>query len=307
MSEPLGIASYVTTYSVRKPYLTAAEYQGAPTAVDAGNLVQGGTEQANLYELNNVIARASSRADTICFGTEGCLAASTDMDGPDRFRIDRYGVIKMPLRFFPVLQVNSISIGETTSTMQAMTATQANNLVIKRRGLEIPAGSLANGRIIPGGPIGGFGIGAHPLVQVTYVNGYPTATLAATANAEATTIDIDDGTGIYPGTSLMMYDDYPGGEAITVGPSYVLGALTLPLVAPLQFKHSAGVSVSALPADVKQAVIHLTSALILTRGTATIQAGQLKSAPTTKNATAVGAQNHFDAAEKLLNDFRRVR
>ncbi len=302
MSAPLGVASYVTTYSVRRPYLTAAEYQAAPSAVDASNLVQGGDQQANLYELMNVIARASSAADTFCMGIEGSLAATQDMDGPQRCRVDRFGVIKFPTRFFPVLQVDAISVGATTSTMQPITAGQAANLVIKRRGLEIPVDSMSPTRTAPGGPIaGGYGLGSHPLVQVLYVNGYATATLAASVNGGV------NGIGIYPGSSLMIYDDFPGGEAITVGAGYIIGSTSVPLATPLRFKHSAGVSVCALPADVKQAVVHMTSSLIKTRGTLSIVAGKLQSAPNKTTGQSSGADKDLSAAEKLLAQFRRAR
>lgn len=294
MTQPLAIASYVTTYSTHAPYIGPAEYSNAPTAVDASNLVQGGDVQANLYELVNVIGRASAIADAICFGATGCLAATRDLDGPKRCLVRPNGVIEFPARYHPVLQVDEILIGDRPSAMTAISSAQALDLAILPTAVvEIPTSA---------------GISSRPFVSMLYVNGYAAALLAETVQAGDTSINVGTAVlGFYPGASYQIFDDFPGGEAFTIADSYVLGSASIPLVSPLKFTHSAGVSVSSLPGDVKQAVIHLTSALIKTRGTLSIVAGKLQSAPTKTTGVSAGADKDMNAAQSLLAPYRRVR
>lgn len=307
MTTPLAIAAYNTSYTARSPYITPQEYAMAPTAVDASNLVQGGDTQQNQAELVNVIGRASGVADQMVFGAQGCLAATQDIDGPIRLRINRYGVINFPTRYHPILEVDAILIGPTTSTMISLTGQQAQDISINPNGvIEIPIQYIT-----PTGttPVlsGVFTTGGMPLVQVTYVNGYPTTTLGATYAAGVSTVTVATATGIYPGSVLTIYDDYPNNEPVVVAPTYVQGSTTLPLVSPLLYTHSYGTSVSNLPPAVKQAVIHLTSYLIKTRGALSIVAGKLTSAPSKTTASDSGALKDYNDAASLLMPFQRVR
>lgn len=307
MTTPLAIAAYNTSYTARSPYITPQEYAMAPTAVDASNLVQNGDTQQNQAELVNVIGRASGVADQIVFGAQGCLAATQDIDGPIRLRVNRFGIINFPTRYHPILEVDAISIGPTTSTMQSVNSSQAADISINPNGvIEIPFQML---QLPPGtsNVLGWTGVGWHPLVQVTYVNGYPNTTLAATYAVGVSTITVATATGIYPGSVLTIYDDYPNNEPIVVAPTYVQGSTTLPLVSPLLYTHSYGTSVSNLPPAVKQAVIHLTSYLIKTRGALSIVAGKLTSAPSKTTASDSGALKDYNDAASLLMPFQRVR
>jgi len=302
VTTPLAVAAYTGTYTTRTPYLTATEYQNAPTAVDATNLVQGGTPQENAQELLSVIGRASSIADDIVYGAQGCLAATQDIDGPTRYRIHRDGRIYFPCRFRPVLSVTSIKIGPTPSTMTALTS--APDLVINPTGvLEIPFSGYYTipGTIGIAGPLPN----GQPLVQVTYINGYPNTNLATTTSAGATSVQVASAVGLYAGTNLTIYDDYPGNEMVTVASSYTYGSTTVPLTSATLFTHSAGVSVSALPPSVKQAVVHLTSHLIKTRGTLSIEMPRLEGAPTHVN-TMDGQDGDYELAEYLLAPFKRT-
>ena len=302
MTAPLVVASYVTTYNSRAPYITADEYQRAPTAVDSSNLVQGGSPAQNTVELGNIIARASSIADQIVFGDQGCLAATRDMDGPRRLRVDRWGRIRFPTRYHPILQIDAIEVGFTPSTMLAFTAAQAVDVEIDPAGvITIPVWGVQN----PAPSVGGFSVGSSVLTQVTYVNGYPHTTLADSADAGDTTIVVASPLGLYPGSPLTVYD-FTSSEHIVVGPAYTVGSATVPLVAALAGPHTAGVSVSAVPPVVKQAVIAITSALIKTRGTLSIVMGKLQSSPTKVEQQDSGARNDFDYATGLLRPFARV-
>ena len=55
-------------------------------------------------------------------------------------------------------------------------------------------------------------------------------------------------------------------ESVTVASSYDGSSLTLPLTSGLIYNHGKNVSISNLPATVKQAVIHLVVSMVKQRG-----------------------------------------
>jgi len=296
-----ALAPYVPYYASRAPYITPAEYTAAPTAVNATNLVAGGSQAQNTNELFNVIARASSMADTIC---HQILAATLDVQAGS-YRI-RNGVIRVPVDNTPLLAVNSVSLGWHPNTMQALT--DLSGLWIQRKVVSIPINGISPVSPSPNYPTypitPGYG---QILAEVGYVNGWPNTTLAAPASASATSITVADALGIYPGTPMQVYDDSPGNEPVVVASTYTIGSTTVPLTTGLQFQHAAGVSVSSLPPAIKQAVIHLTSALIKTRGSLSIVAGKLQGAPSKTQLQDVGAHDDMSEAQALLAPYARVR
>ena len=237
------VAPYVPSYASRTPYLTVAEWQAAPTAVDMTDLVPGGTEQQQTQALVDCIARASSWIDDEC---QQILAATVDT-AAGRFRIDRYGMCRIPLPFKPVLEVQSITAGMTVNTLTAV-----SDLSTVEFGQH---GTIAV-------PLPAFCVGDRPYVQVSYVNGWPNTTTTASTAVGASTLAAASTVGIYPGTALTVYDG-SSTEQITAS---AVTATTITLTAPLAYAHTAGTSVSALPPKVKQACILLTCALIQTRG-----------------------------------------
>ena len=89
--------------------------------------------------------------------------------------------------------------------------------------------------------------------------------------------------------------------------TYVYGSTTIPVVSPLQYAHASGISVSALPAAVKEAAILVTSAYLKIRGDASLTMGTT-SAP---NGTQIGDSQRVGTdiahAQDLLKPFRRIR
>lgn len=300
----LAINPTVTTYASRTPYLTAAEYTNAPTSVDIDDLVDGGTDDQNAAELLNVIARASSWMDSYC---RQVLAATLDIDPVRRYRVNRDGVMIVPLRRKPILEIDAISYGPSTSQMSAMTTTMAADLVIGASTIEIPVTGLANATntIAPANEFPSFRAGSRLLVQVAYVNGYPNTLLATVANEGDSSITVGAAVGVYPGSTLTVYDDAQEGEQIQVATSYIVGSTTLPLVAPLESGHAAGVSVSALPPVVKEAAIAVVNSRLKSRGADTIQMA-ITTTPGSATPSDPGGPD-LAAAKDMLTDFRRVR
>lgn len=295
----VAVAPYSTAYISRTPYLTAAEYQTAPTAVDLSALdVTSSSPTAQTAALIRKIAGASSWADRICHQV---LAATLDVEQA-RVRVNRNGVARMPLRFKPILEVDTVSVGLRPSQMTALPASNAADVVIDFHGIvDIPVLGVSYGT--GSAPPGQLSVGDEPLVQVSYVNGYPNTVLASGVAAGVSSITVTSALGVYPGTTLTVYDG-ANTEPVTVASTYTTGTI-LPLSAPLAFPHAAGISVSALPPAVKEAVICLTSALIKTRGSEAIVMADIGSEPSKQAASEPGGLEDVAVATDLLSDFIR--
>ena len=295
----LTVAPYLTTYTAASPYLTTDEYVNAPTGLDISQLVPGGTAAANLTALAQVIARASSWADSI---VEQVLAATVDIDPPRRYRIDRWGNVRVPLRYKPLLSIEAVRVGPTPATMTALA--DGSNIGFVGRGIvEIPV----LGVTLPSGPVGDWPaagmltVGSRPIVQVTYVNGYPNTLTTTATPAASTSLPVTSTLGVGAGTVLQVYDGASSEQVTVTG---VTGnTLT---VTPTTFAHAAGVSVSALPPAAKQAVICLTSALIKTRGAEAVVMGSIGAEPSHTALTESGGLEDVAVAVDLLTPLRRA-
>lgn len=286
------VAPYAPTYASRTPYITLAEWLAAPTALDARSLIQGGSQTQQNQAICDAIERASSWIDGWCYQV---LAATRDTTS-GRYAVNRRGGVRVPLPRKPVLEVCSVSFGYRTSEMALLSSLV--DVEIGMHGVvEIPIAGAFLGRALGGG---------NPLVQVTYVNGFPNTTLAAVVTAAATSITLSSVLGIYPGTALTIYDVTGGGtEQVTVSGTYVVGTAAVPLTTGLLYAHAVGVSVSNLPPDIKAAAVLLTTVLIQTRGVDAIVLSETGTPTTTEYPRGTGA--NVARAKELLIPFRRVR
>lgn len=289
------VAPNVTTYAAHGSYVTVQEFKDSPTAVQLDNLIIGGTAAQQDQALAVVIERASSWADALTYQV---LSATVDT-AYTRCRVRANGTILLPLKYKPVIAVLSISVGGRPSTMAPLVDT--SNVVIGERGvIEFPASGFIYGYQ----GAGGVGVGARPLVKATYVNGYPnTVTTTATA-AAVTALPVKTQLGVFPGTQLTIYDG-PSTEVVTVAPTNVPGSGSLTLTAPTLFAHAAGISVSALPPKVKQAVILLTASLIATSGNDAIALSAMAEPGGLVSEKGASAEN-IALAMDMLEEFKRV-
>jgi len=280
------VAPFVTTYASHTPYITVDEWRAAPTAIDISSLLPDGNRTQQDQVVRDCIERASSWIDDLC---QQVLAASEDIQS-GRFLVNRFHQVKVPAMAKPVLEVSAVSVGGSPSTL-------------------LPLDTLDDVEISPYGvvtiPVNKSGSGQRALVRMTFVNGYPnTVTTAANAAGDSTLV-LDNAVGVYPGSPLTVYDVKAAGtENIVVASTYT-GGTTIPLVDSLRFAHAAGVSVSSLPARVKQACILLTSALIQTRGSDAIVLDSMDTPAAKSNA--YGANEDAERlARTLLGSLRRT-
>ena len=292
-----------TTHQFSTPYLTIQEYKNAPTAIDIDNLVFNSSDpDVQDSELANVIARASSWIDTYC---NQILGATKETES-QRARISSDGYIKWHPRYNPVIALTDLWYGNPSTNLYH--ASDVSSAWIEDQQILYPYASMST-LLTSQGPLQ-FGFpstsGTQVYLKYTYINGYANTTIV-TAVAAATSIVVASGLGITAGQQLKIYDGMYS-ENVTVADSYVFESNTIPLVAPLIYSHSAGISISALPPAIKEACILATTAMLKIRGDAslTMSVGTLPS-----NYAADNIQQNIGSdmgmAMDLLRPYRRIR
>lgn len=293
---------YVTTYATQNPYITVAEFLNAPTGTDVTQLVPAGGTLTNSQALANLIRRASGWADSLC---KQKLAATVDTKA-GKFRVSFDGLVRVPLPFFPVLAIASISVGWSPSTMAALDTTllpdvwpDADNI------LTIPVRGTAAARYYNNAY---SGLPDDMYVNVQYVNGWADTQLTAAAAAGATSLTVGTALGVNPGQTLYLYSGTTG-EPVTVAASFTPtttpGTTTIPLTGPTANAYAAGDTLTGMPQELKQAVIFLTSVLIKTRGAESIVMQSMHGQPMQTEKMEGGAGDDWEAAVDLLDAFKR--
>lgn len=289
------------TQQVSKPYITLDTFKAAPTALDYTNLVVGGNQAAQDAELSNAILRASSWIDQYC---QQVIGATIDTEQA-RARLTNDGQLVIHPKYFPIVSLTDLQVGYNQQSLtpvpdcsQAWLETQqivfpyANaNLTWSSQGaLSFAGGSTAGNKLY---------------VRYTYVNGYAITTTASSATAGATSLTVNDGTGLLPGTIFTLFDGELT-ERVTVANSYTYGSTTVPLVSPLLNSHVAGISASALPAAIQEACILIAASYLKVRGDSALTMGMGN-----RVGSAVGFSSlqgpDMDHAKELLKPFVRIR
>lgn len=262
------------------PYLSLSQYRYAPTAMDTQSLVTSNianpTEQDQEQALFNVINRMSGWIDRHCFGSDpaikgASLCASQVVE--DLWVLPLKNQLNLQCSFKPILQLDGLALGSDPSQVQSITQQMAVQCRFGIRTIYVPMvfpGLMTMGNALNFDTAGPDG---KTYCVWTYTAGYPHLQLAANAAQGANSISVlpngPSGTllGVYPGTAFSI-EDQSNSEPFTV--SSVSGT-TLNLDAPLTYAHTVPaapdfIPVTALPEDVIQAAIFLTTALIKTRG-----------------------------------------
>jgi hypothetical protein len=156
----------------------------------------------------------------------------------------------------------------------------------------------------------GFGLPARPRSTVfchySYIAGFFNDTLGANSLAAATSITVNEPTGLTVGTKITIYDGAET-ENVTVASNYVFGSTTVPLSSPTQYAHASGISVSALPPAIKQAAILVTTAMIKVRGDNSLTMAVISSPTSPNTGAAKDVNNDISMAMDILKPYRRIR
>jgi hypothetical protein len=284
-----------------KPYLTLTEFKNAPTALDYGNLVVGGNQAAQDAELSNAILRASSWIDQEC---NQIIGATVDVE-QQRVRVRSDGTLRFHPRLYPIVALLDLQFGYTPNSLQAVS--DPSQAWFEEQEVIYPYAQMPQSMSSQGPLSFGFPASGRPecYIKYTYVNGYTNTTIATIASAGSSVLLLQDGTGIVPGEQLTIYDG-ANTEIVTVASNYQFDTNTVPIVGALQYTHAVGVSVSALPAAIKQAAILMTSAFLKIRGDASLIMGatNVVSGQTAPNSVF---GNDVNVAKDLLKPFKRIR
>lgn len=290
-----------TTQLLSIPYLTLDEYKNAPTAIDLDNLVFNSQDpEVQDAELSNVIARASSWADTYC---NQVLGATVETE-QQRSRVSTDGSIRFHPRFSPVVALLNFNYGYPTNMA---TLGDCSVAWIEDQEIIIPNATL--GTWTSQGPLsfGSYngGPGNQMFLKYTYVAGYTNTVTELPSDAGDTEFVVHDGTGIVAGQVLSIYDGM-NNEHVTVADTYVFGSTTVPVTHPMLYAHNAGVSVSALPPVIKEAVILITTAFLKARGDSSMTMA-ITSNPGQVLPGSEKFGNELILAQRLLSSYRRIR
>jgi hypothetical protein len=285
-----------TSHPTVVPYVSVDDYTNAPTSVDTSQLIPGGTAQANLVELGNVIRRASSWADNLCFQI---LAATLDTQStPGAVLVKGDGLISLVCDFWPVLEVDSLSVGTRPTRLGAL-MDDADMWPVGRSVIEARVGG-----------VGGAWPGSRVYAQWTYWNGWLHATLLSSVGAAVQSLPLSTTLPAAAANQTLIIWDGADTEAVTVSATFTGGTL-LPLTAPTLYAHANvtlphSTCVSGLEDAARQAVFSLTSCLIKTRGTAAIVAESIGAAPSREALIESGGLEDFQVAVDLLDRYKRV-
>lgn len=306
------------------PYISNSEYTFAPTAIDAAHLIPGGDATANTQALADTIRRASRWVDSMCFGSDPAgkgvsLAASLSVESV-KTRV-KTGELRLICDYRPIQQVVGIDVGFDRSTASSIGPAIAAATRIGRRTIYVPiAGPYALGRSGDAPtqlPRGGRPGGALYAVW-SYVNGYPHTQLAADVEEGATTCSVNstDGAGglwgVFPssgsflGTELNVIDGQAT-ERVFVQDAALNGATTTLTTSPFANAHTLPtapdfIPVTAIPEDVHQAAIFVTTFLIKTRGVRGVTMPTIPGGRAGGQATGqAGAKSDYESALKLLS------
>ena len=299
------IASYVASENNGVPYVTTTEVLNSPTAasLDFTSLIPGGTNAQQTAALQDLIYRASAKADNYCLGAMGTLCATSNVEN-GRYRPNRLGQFIIHPHYWPILEVDAFAYGSNPGNgLQSITLT-ANNTSIERHQFIVTSNfginttvqfgslNLVSG-VIPGD--------YEQFCQWIYVNGFANTFVTSGAEAGDDGIEVQNLTGIYPGMTLTIWDgQYTEQIVVESAASNFITA-----VSPLAHNHSTGVNVSALPATVKQAVIHFVCAMVSERGAGGLVLSEIGESVGVSNRT-LNAEWHESAGFDLLDDFRQL-
>ena len=261
-------APYIQQVGRIEPYVSADEvkYSATASAIDFSNLVEDGSQAAQDRSLHQMIVAASAKIDAYCFGRLGTLNATENTESGHDFHLDRQGRFKIHPKYTPVNAVTAFSWGVNPAALSPLSLSTANVWLEEEQIIVLPGNSSTTTYAGPGalGQLAADYASGSFYCQYTYVNGWPNSFTSATSAAAATSISINDATGIFAGMYLTIWDG-ANDEYVQVANSYTTGT-SIPLVSPLVYRHGSGVNVSAMHPNVKQACIHFVVAMVKQRG-----------------------------------------
>jgi len=274
-------------------YVTIAEFRAMPTGTNVDDLIANGSLAANDAELGNILLRASRWCDNYCAVQ---LGAHRVLSERQSVRVAGDGTITLSPRHtsgtVPAVSLSRLAYGSPGQMTDSTPAVYwpADGLIV------VPF--TGGGGTVPL-QFGGPPPGQRMWVEYDYIAGFPISILTAASAAAATTLAIQDATGIQPGQTLNIH--HPGSEeAVSVATSWTptTGPATLPLVGTAAYAHPAGTSIGAMPEDIKTAVGQMAVVLI--------RRSSDTGAPSVDKSVGTDMDVFQKAARMILDRYKRI-
>lgn len=250
------------------------------------------------------------------------LRATVDIEqlsGPGDFRFqlqNNSGRARLLLSRSPVLQVLGGQMTPAGAFPPQWTPLAANQFRIERPVIGVYGTSVAGGSgdggqsilLAPGNVTWLFGR-YNTDIQVTYVNGWPHASLTGAATAGQSFLTVDDCTGWGPpagstqGAAGTIYDGAQEEGVVCTAASATQGPGTITLANPLQFSHGTGIVVTSMPGSIQQATILLAVSQAIVRGST---ATTVQAVPGSSVGPGATSKDFVEAARMILHPYRRV-
>jgi hypothetical protein len=285
---------------IESPYITLAEYKNAPTSIDYDNLVVGGNAAAQDAELSNVIRRASSYMDEYF----NANLNATQYTETQRTRFTAEGYLAIHPNNTPIISLSNLEYG--TNPNNLITLSNCDNAWFEEQQMIVPLSDIAVSYSSQG-PLafGGYGVPRQQVfTKYTYIAGYVNNAIAS-ATAAATSLTVQDATGIVAGQKLRIYDA-ASSENVIVASNYTYGSTTVPLTSALAYTHASGVTLGNIPNAIKEACILITTAFLRIRG----DSSMTMSVTTFPQANINGANRYggeIQLALDIVDKYRRIR
>lgn len=283
-------------------YMTIEEFRAIPTRIAVDQLIVGQVGAAQDAELADVLARASAWADAYCIlpslgqqlGTLGATAGELTRQG----YANAQGDVNIPVGTAPKIPVQVTSVGYGALRTAVTTMSDLTTVLVDQGIVTVGIGSYR------GTWTGALQFGSPPAggklwITLGLIVGWTPTRLTTDAAQGATTVTVDDPTGIQAGDILSITD--PGTEERVTVQSVAAKIVTL--TGPLTAAHTAGVGFTAMPADIREAVAYAACARLVTPG----QAGNPNANAAVKGNKATGDQEsgYLAQAKALLGPYRR--
>ncbi len=306
------------------PYITPAELLNMPTGISWSTIPGVRSSSADAYSQQyEICLRASAELDGFCLQPLRATVQEEELEGPDfRLAINPNGNAVFLTLQWPVISTINAAVCPSRSFPVAWQTIGAGNIRPRQKLTaafqSVPFGQGGTGlneiEIAPGWIGWSYGRSGTRALAI-YVAGWPHAGITSNVLAGATTIDVDDVTGWvgYTGmisdgssTESVIVTAASATNPITVmtGDAVQAGPGTVTLAAPLQYAHSSGTNLSALPWDLKWATALYAASEALTRGATSTTVQQM---PGRVTGGGTGAMESYVArAEKIAKPYRAV-
>lgn len=306
------------------PYVTPEMIINAPTGL-AWNIIPqpGSSSEAQYAEQLNICWRATGITNVIVNQVLRSTVDTEQQTGPDfRATIQNNAAnnTRLILQRWPITDILQVAVSPNTFPRTWSTVPTGyygvEHPILGVYGSTAPSSAGEGGQsILISSGFSGWGMGRNGYtLSVTYLNGWPHCGITTTATSGSTTLNVDDVTG-FTGASVWIYDGAIS-EMVTVrsvtantplelpfGGTTPAGPGTLILTTPTLSTHATDIVVSAMPADILQAVILICAAQVMEAGITSIS---IQSLPGVETMGGHGVQDLMVEAEVILSPYKRV-